>query len=290
MGYAPVPVPLIDIPIALKPALGGEKRVYISMGLPTKLGTFFITGADTGTWTPEAGVTTPTGGFDILAMVATVSGIRGGVSNVIVTATGIDTLDAALSQACTLAPVSYAPNAAKVYPVSAAYDGVPSPASKQFKGGVALNTAITGVTVDCDATAIYGEVVLWAIPNGTTYPFSEVPGVDDFSFSDKTAQPLSIPQGLDGSRWKKLGRSAQGDFSFTTKKIGVSLDATQFAGVELTVRIDTLKEGRVLADRTYLLGASYGVKHSSPDGDGVATLSCSGIYTHALLYVPVAGS
>ncbi|MHB1308291.1 MAG: hypothetical protein ACYDC1_06290 [Limisphaerales bacterium] len=270
----------------MEPELGGEKRVYVSLQEAVELGVLTITGADTGTWEATPGVTTPTGGFDIAGIVTTPDGLRGGAQNVTVTVAGKDGTDLTISGVAVFQPPSYGRFATKFFPIGTAADAVVTGGTK-FKGAVANTVAVTGVTVDCAADSIYSKITLYAIP---TLVWEELPGLDEFQFDDKSSVPVAIPQGMDGAKWKKHGRSRQGSFSFTCKSFQTLDDVTRFSGANLMLRVDVRKRDRVISHRAVLFDASFTTTSNKPDGETVATNSGQGVYEQLAIFASQAAA
>lgn len=279
--FAPPAIALADLPVARAPQIGANKRLYFAAGDVPSIGVVKITGVNTCTWTPASGVTMATGGVDLVACVKNQDGLKGGSASVVVTIAGIDGTGATISGVATFAPPSYASNALNFFRIGFATDAAVTAGAK-FKGGVASTTAVTGVTVTALIDAQYAEIEIFAVPALTFY---ELPGVDDFTAPDRSAVPLSIPQGSDGSAWQVLGRSRPGEFSFTTKSLIGDDDATKLAGLNGVLKATVLKADRVQTNTRVFLHAAYSTSTSSPDGDGVATISVSGKYERELAFI-----
>lgn len=271
--YQPTTLPTTKYAIARRPLLGGEHVLYISSGAAIEVGRFSITAADTGTWTANADAVIPTGGAHLVAMVYNNTGVKGGAEDIVLTIAGKNASDEVISAVATFAVPGYARITERLFPVSMAVDAVVAADVKVAQ--------VTGVTVACAADAVGAILVIYAMPDMST--FSEVAGKSELRIPGKETRPLSIPDKMEGTAWQKPGRSPVAEFSGTLRAINSVDGLGKYKGAEVILRLDSFKEQSAITERTFLLGARYSTEATSPDGDGEVTLNITGQYENALI-------
>lgn len=271
----PDTVAAADYGIAQKPGFGGETNLYVTALPHTEQGLLSLAGVNSGVWTPDTAAAAALSATpQELIAVIDFGDANGGGANIVITVTGTDQDGTSLTGTATISPPGYARVTEKVFPVGYGVDVVPATDGKKFK-------TITGLAVTCAAGAKGGKVTLFGLPSWSS--FTQIGCKTEFDFDTKSRVPKSIACGMDGTAFTKLGRSEEAKFSFKTKLIGHGDGATRYDGVRATWAVQTTKEGRVVTDRTFLLGAIAKVKQTLPDGDSEAMADGSGVFEDVAL-------
>lgn len=257
-----------DYPIAQKPTFGGETNLYVTALAPTEQGLLEVRGVNSGVWTPDSAAATALGTTPQELVAVMEVDANGGAANIVVTVVGTDQSDGALTGTATFAPPGYAKMTEKIFPTGFAVD-VSVAAGKKFK-------TITSVSVTNLAAAKNARITLFGLPSWTS--FFLVGCKTDLNFATKSRVPKSIACGMDGTAFSKLGRSEESKLTFDSKLISMGDGAPRYDGVRATWAIQTTKEGRLVTERAYFLGAIIKVEPKHPDGEGESMASGSGIF------------
>jgi hypothetical protein len=275
MGLAPTTLTVDEHRIALKPTLGIEKVVLISSQHALELGELEIMAANSGQWTPDPVNVPDTDGQDIIAVVTSPTGLDGDAANVVLAITGTKPPTGAITLSATFKPPAYARDASKVFEIGYAVDCI--------EAGGALVKTITGVTVSTAPALARGTIIkLYAMPALAT--FTQVGCATDVRWTSKSAVPVSIACGPNGTAFSKPGRSGQSSLTLNGKLFGFGDGLAKYDGRTCTVLIKIVKESKVDTDHLFFLESTLKVGPDLPD-EGEATIAGEGVFEEAAFLV-----
>lgn len=263
MGYEPTVIAATDYPIARRPSFGAEMLVSLSSEETYELGQVYMEAVASGTWeadVPNAAVLLA----DPSDIVVMVSPEVKSAAQVVVTVTGTNSADGALTGTATIKPPAWVPNQTFDFGEGYAVDVV---AASAFK-------TITGVTFTQGSKG--GKLRLFKLPALDTFSLVGVTTAKDFT--PKTRTPKPIADGLDGSAFVKFGRTAPGTLSITQKFVSFSDGLMRFAGRRCTAVAVVEKEETLITERLIFGNFVPPAKIAFPDGDDEATNSAEGMF------------
>ncbi len=266
-----------DKTIAQKPSFGGEEKLYVCSNEPhTEPASYLILGLNSGTLSLDAAeaaalLATPQ---ELIAVLETP--LKAGSTNVVVSVTGTDAADGALTATFTFKPPGWAKISEKTFPVGFGAGAVSSVDGTKFK-------TIVSATVACAAGAAGVKVTFFGVPSISA--FTEVGCRTQSDYTTKASVPKSIACGTDSSAFVKPGMTKEGTLDITTKLVSAGDGLARFDGVRSTYLIETVKEKKVTTDRLFFLGAILEVTTSAPDGDGEVTAKGTGKYEDMAILV-----
>lgn len=257
-----------DYPIAQRPGLGTEKKVFVSREHAIEIGQFEILGANSGVFTADPVNAPAATGQEIIAVVDTQTGMDGGAANVVLSVTGTDPSSGPLTLTATFAPPGYARDNSKVFQVGYAADLLNGSASQLVK-------TITAATVTCGAEAKGAIIKFYAMPAAASY--KQIGCATDANWTTKSSTPVNIACGADAAAFVKPGRSGVPSLTLNGKLFGFGDGLAKYDGFTCTYLVKMVKEQKVTTDHIYFLEAVLKVTPDIPD-EGEATIRGDGLY------------
>lgn len=270
MFYEPDDIAVADIPIARKPTIGGEKKVWISEEAVSEIGEIVWAADGSGVYTADAINTLPTAGSDLQIKV---SAELKSDTQVVVTVTGTDQNDAALTGTATFGYPSWASNHAYNYSEGVAVDVTPSVSGKLFK-------TITAVSVTGGKK--WGKCQIFTLPTAASWQYVDFVRSVDPSIGTHPAHP--VPDGLDGAKDVTRGRSNPSEVRLTCNNRSMRDGVQHYAGRLISIRQDIKKQGKVLVERHVYGNVIITSDANFPDGDEESMQTAAGMMEDAFIF------
>lgn len=275
MLYVPTSVAQGDIGIAQRPFLGGEFAVYYSFIDAILMGTIALTGATTGTFEAEAGITLPASpGADLQMALLTPLRSAGSALSVGISAKGATT--STLNGTATFAPPGWVRDATANQPLGAAVDVVTTAAEKFVSGSptLALGTIANGVEGV--------RIGLYRLPEPADWVLLGCTG--EIRITDKSRKPKNIACGMNQSAFTKPGQTEIGTVSVGAKVRSFQEGLARIRGQRVSMMIVGKKEDSLITDRIVLSSVIMNTPIRLPEGDGEVVLEAEGQYEDALYF------
>ena len=280
-GWGPTTLASADWPVAQKPTFGGEMDVYLTRDPAIEIGKYAVKATNSGVYTADP-VNTPLTGSgsasELIAVVDTSAGMYGGASNIVLTVTGTDQTDAALTGTATFAVPAWVKNTQRVFCLGFATDVVPATAGKKFK-------TVTGVTSTNATDAKNSAIALFSVQSYDNFVQVGCTTTKEFTTKARVTRPVAC--GMDASAFAKPGRSDPGELNITSKAVTYGDGLAKFNGINCTAMLKVVKEGQIETDRWFFIGYRPTVRPNFGDGEDEATFQGTGFYED--LAVLVAG-
>lgn len=271
--YEPTVIAPADYGVARRPAFGGELKVYLSAAEVFEVGAFKFSAAATGVWDGDE-VTANVLSADPSDLSLVVSPELKSTADVVVTVTGTDATDIAMTGTATIKAPGWVPNQTSNFQEGYAVDVVPDVPGKMFK-------TVTGVTATNGTRG--AAFKLFKLPAASSY--SLVGCTTSKDFSTKTRPPKGIACGMDGGAFVKQGRSEAGSLSISQKHVSFADGLARFAGQRCTAKAVLDKEDTLITEVLVFGNYVPGSKPAFPDGDEEATNSVEGMYEQFFAFV-----
>lgn len=275
MKYAPAAIADIDIPSAETPELGGESKAYVSFEPWRLIADIKQPVADSGVATMNQAFDLPVGGHDL--QMVSVNGARSAVE--LVMTLGVTFADNSTGTAtATFAIPARSKNQSFWIPQGIAVDvmGVGAGAGKKIKY---VNPTLTSV-VGGDTNNIF---MLVALPEEATY--SLIGCVRNKNAVLPIPKSKSIACGMNGSAFVKTARSEPGTLTISQAYVDYMDGLARINGHFVTVRIDTLKDERLLTERTVVARFKGMSSPNRGDGDDEVEASAEGNFQEFAVFV-----
>lgn len=260
MRYTPPAVPAADHATAIKPSIGGEKRLYASDESADELGLLQWVAAGSGTWTPDEVSVLPAAGAD-LAIIVQDELVSSQATVIWVSGTGDDSNP--LTGSGILTPPAYVRNKGFSFQHGAAVDVL---AARKFR-------TITNVWVGSGGTAT-SKVKLFRLPETWT----QIGCVEQVDPSIGIRSPVPIACGLDGAAFVLSGRSEPSSVTVRAKHFSIVDGLMRFGGRSCCLRMDVSKAGVLLVERHVFGNAVLSVNNAWGDGNDEVVDAATGMF------------
>lgn len=263
-------------PMALKPSLGYERQLHVSLEQFVEPGSFDVVAVNSGVWTPNTadGLALADAPQELLVCVD--DGCDAGQVDVVVTVTGQDQNSAALTGTATIKVPAYAAMADRVFPRWYGAEVIPTADGRKFK-------SITGVAVVCSATMAGTKLRVFGVPSLATYKL--LSGKTQMDYNSKVPMPVSVQIGRDKSRFVKSGEIPEGSMNVTSKEPTVVDGLSRVNGRRVTGLLKEVKEDKLPTMHTFLLGLILTANPTVPESAEPVTLSATAIYEAMVMVV-----
>jgi hypothetical protein len=259
-----------NVPIALKPLLGKEKKLYISLLPAIEMASATITGAGALTATISNAGAIQLEDRPCELLIKLEEEMRAGAA-VVLGVIGTDEADAVISGAARFSNPTYAQEQGYGFPAGTAREVLVAGASRKFK------TITTIVPQSVDAEALGGKFSVFGLPDSSS--FILVGCRVNLNYTPENRQPLSVACGGDDSAFVKPGQKPVREVSVTVKLPSYSDGLKRYNGMSnLVLLAKSDKEERVVTDHEYLIGAQLQGGHTDPEASEPSTLEATGQY------------
>lgn len=271
MDLRPANISAANIPIAVKPLLGKEKKLFISLKPAIEVGSATITGAGALTQTLNNA-----GGVQLTArpsnlLVKLEEEVDLGATAGVIGVVGTDENDAVISGAARFANPTYAQEQGYRFPAGTSREVLVSGLSRKFK------TMTVIVPQAINAEALGGKLSVFGLP--APGDFQLVGCRVNLDYPDESRESVNIACGGDDSAFVKPGQKPVREFTVSVKLPTYSDGLKRYSGMSnLVLRLDSDKEERVISDREFLMGVHLMGRHTDPEASEASTLECSGKY------------
>ena len=272
----PTPLTAAQVQIAVKPALGGEMKVYVTQDQALELMQINILAANSGV--NDYGSPYP---FNNTALAAKVYGyamdlivvaenVISDSAPIIITIAGLDQNGAAQTGIAVLETPAFATVTDQIFETGWSADVIPTVATNQW-------TAVLSVSISCTSAAAYGKFSVWAMPNQSRYTL--VGNTQEKSIRTRSPEPLAISAGLDEGAYVKPGPKPIGTMNVRQRWVSFGDGLARFDGANVTVRVDVVKEQKVVDQKIYALGGTLNVVPSAGELAAVGEFAATILYT-----------
>jgi hypothetical protein len=159
-----------------------------------------------------------------------------------------------------------------------------------------------GVELVGAGTTLITSAVVPTVTNakrGSKIGFVQVPKLEDFVLIRNTRskdvtipvkQSKAIASGLNSSRYTKPGVTVAGNLKVSALDQNWDDGIARFFGTKCVAMLATVKEERILTDRSFLVNYTPGASSANPDADNESTVDCDGAFQYmAVLPTPGGG-
>lgn len=263
--------PVADYPIALKPTLGYEQQLYVSVSPSLEPGIFQLTAANSGVYTPNNADTAALAVTPLELLAELETDVNCGVANLVLTVVGTDQNDAALTGTATFAVPAYAQETSRVFPKGWAVEITPNVAGKLFKTITAAALSVVNTV-----TAVGAKIAIFGMPALTT--FRKIGCKTQLNYDPKVPVPHAIQCGRDMSAFIKPGEIPEGSLEITAKIPTFSDGLARINGIRVTGLIKEIKEDKVTTMHVFLMGLIMTSKPSIGESVEPGTLAATSKY------------
>lgn len=280
---APATLAVANYHLMKEPLQGHQMKVLLSTKRPFELGEFTITGADTGTWSPETvgAAELAAENRDIVAMVIVNQGIPdAGNEDIVLTIAGTNASDEVISGTATFKVPAYADNATvRKFARGFAVD-VTVAAGADFK-------TITGVTVACAAGAANAVIALYALPEITD--FTQVACLGAGMWQPRVLSDQPIRCGNNPSRFVKEGDLLEGMLELESKYFSGTSGLAPFLGIECVALLQEVRGSNIVTTNHYCTQFRPSAPTRWSEGPEAASLNTGNRFSENLsFYAPSA--
>jgi len=259
VDLTPSAVDAADYPVAQTPRLGGEILVYLSSSPSRILGTGLLTADGVISWTH---LLTPSDGTP---------------GPIVVVATGGGVLQVAADT------ITYAGLTASFSPV--AWSSIST-----FDFPVGRGVEMTGTYVAPTSSSV-PTLTLAAgsgMSRGSQFAIVELPALSAFKLVGCTTDrnvtvpsraTKSIPCGMQAAAWTTPGMESIGELEVTGLNKGPDDGLLRYAGVKCQAMLVSMRESRLITERSICTDWVGTARTPYPSGDGEATVTLSGQYS-----------
>jgi hypothetical protein len=266
INLTPTTIASADYPIAQTPALGGEKIVYLTTKASRLLGVGFLTSDDVVEWKY---VNAPTASQGPIVAVAIDGGIQAaGAASPTITFSGGGGLTAAFTS------VGWSAN-------QTLFD---------FPAGRAVE--FTGTTFPTSSSV--NNLATSGMKQGSKFAIIEMPFYADFllagctnnrSIKVPSRNTKSIPCGMNKAEWTTPGMTQEGNLEVTGLQMGVDDGLSRFRGTKCQAMLPTVREGRLITQRDFILDWTGEADENYPEGDSEATVALKGMFSKMVVLI-----
>lgn len=280
-----------QVQIAVKPALGGEMRVYVTRDPALELANIQIVAANSGinqAGSPYAynqtALTNEANGYPMdLVVIAENTLVDTGTISVLVT--GLDQNGVVQSGLAIFETPAYASVTDQIFETGWAADVVPLNPTPQAAGAAngAQWSAYLSFQVTCTSLAQYGGFSIWAMPNLSRYTL--IGATQEKSMMTRAQRPTAISAGLDEGAWIKPGVKPVGEARVRCRWISLGDAFARFDGANITMRIDVVKEQKIVDQRFFGMGGTMSVTTSAGELASVGEFDASLMYSELAIMI-----
>ena len=143
---------------------------------------------------------------------------------------------------------------------------------------------ITGLKDDEGLLNIKGgaELVLYEMPDLTS--FKLIVQTDSFADPSTVSNPISVPAGLNSSRWVAAGMTPEPEITFTQKFVSNSEIVQRLSGRHVTLMVEIYKNDQVLSSRAIYTEAILNWSHDSGEGEAPVMRNSTARFKDALYF------
>jgi len=270
MLYEPDDIATVDVPIARKPTIGGEKKLWISDEPVIEVGEIAWVTDGSGVYTADQINTIPATGYDLQLKV---DGELQSDTSVVVTIVGTDQDDAAVTGTATLSYPKWSSNKTYDYVEGISCDVVPTVSTQKFK-------TISSISVSGGKK--WGKVKLFNLPTAASWQYVDFIRSVEPTIGTYPAHP--VPDGLDGAKDVTRGRSDPSGVRVTCNNRGMVDGIQRYAGRQICIRQEIKKQGKVLTERHVFGNVIIAADSNFPDGDEESMQTAAGMMEDAFLF------
>lgn len=258
-----------DLDIAASAILGLEKRVFYALEDVIAVGEVSQSAAD-GTLSADPTFVADAAGLDM--QVSLLNAVKSDVSIVLTFGVTFDDASTGTATATFVAP-DWARDQSFNFPIGLAVDliGTGYDSDKKIKTIDSLDSLAGG-----SAGARYGII---SAPDEADY--IQLPCVKNVNPMPPTSESVPIPCGYQAARWTKKGREATPTLSITSADPGAIESLNRLNGFRVTIKLEIVKDDRIMTSRQIYGGWRPKVTPTLPDGNGEAEVTAEGPYETA---------
>ena len=127
-----------------------------------------------------------------------------------------------------------------------------------------------------------GEISLFKLPDLDT--FKLIVQTDSFADPSTVSNPISVPAGLNSSRWVTAGMTPEPEITFTQKFVSNSEIVQRLSGRHVTLMVEILKNDQVLSSRAIYTEAILNWSHDSGEGEAPVMRNSTARFKDALYF------
>lgn len=266
-SFQPLPIDAADLEAALAPAIGGEHIVKVSEQPWGHVADINQPAADSGVATMDVAYDLPNTG-KILQLVVDRSGARSDAEMALTLNVTFDN-DAPGTVTATFDVPERVPNQSFNFPQGAAAEFIPSVPNRTVKAVLGVAGMVGG------ATANRFQIV--ALPDLSS--FVRVGCTDQANFKLPVGSSISIPCGLNPSRFTKRGRGEPGSLNVSERWTDYLTGLTRINGFFCSAMVEIIKEERILTDRFVVNNWRPMASPQIGDGDDVVKADAEGNFS-----------
>lgn len=263
-------------PVALKPTDSYEEQLLYSLQQPLQVGVWTAIAANSGVYTPSVAdvaqlAVTPLELAVVLDNNIDSSVLNGGSGiTPVITITGTDVNNAAVTGTATFASPAYAQTQVPVFCKTFAAEATTTPTA-----GTAFKT-ITGVTMTGGAELAPVKFVIIGLPPLSS--FVQVATKTKLDWALRVPMPHSIASGRDKSKYIKPGEIEEGTITITARNPNWGDGLARINGIRVTGLVKEVKEDQVDVVHIFLLGMILTWKASGGESTESVELTANGLY------------
>lgn len=266
----PTEISTANLPIALKPLLGKEKKLKLCLKPAIEMVAISCDAANSLTSTISNAGAIQLAARPSELVIKLEEEMRANAA-VQIGVIGTDASDAVISGSVRLSNPTYAQEQGYGFPAGTAREILVGGASKKFK------TITTIVPTAVDSGAIGAKFSIFGMPDHADYVL--VGCRVSLNYTPENRQPLSIACGGDDSAYVKSGQKPVREVSVTVKEPTLSDGLKRYNGMSnLVALLVSDKEDRVVSDYEYLIGLQISGRHTDPEASEPSTLEATGQY------------
>ena len=126
------------------------------------------------------------------------------------------------------------------------------------------------------------EVGIYALPDLTS--FKLIVQTDSFADPSTVSNPISVPAGLNSSRWVAAGMTPEPEITFTQKFVSNSEIVQRLSGRHVTLMVEIYKNDQVLSSRAIYTEAILNWSHDSGEGEAPVMRNSTARFKDALYF------
>jgi hypothetical protein len=268
MSLRPTSLTAQQYVLATKPALGYEQQLYVSTELACTPGSLLVAGVNSGVYTPSVADNAILNGEPQELMCVLTTQLEDS-ANVVLTVTGTDEDNNALTGTATFAPPAYAQDQSVTFPKSWAVEVIPGTEGALWK-------TITNVSIVCTGLAQNAAFNIVGVPSISSYKL--IATKVSLNYDPKAPLPTAVQNGRDLGAFIKAGNIDIGNLEINGK-VPTSADGLQrYNGVRVTGLIKEVKENQVGTMNIFLVGLIMTAKAKVGEDQTPNTLDATAMY------------